>query len=358
MGKANVIRVLNDVSNDTPQGKKVLRTIEEISVRRSVDKAVTVINDDVKDKTTTLSQTTKDINNLLTLLKSDALLLTSDDIKKISKAVDEAEKPEMATACREIRGLLLGHEILSRIRAGAKVDSKNPEVQRTLLNLVGKGNSEGVTLMLKVGADVNRMVDGKTALQVAVDKKNASMITELLKAGADPHTVIEGKSILENVLKSESADLIMLFVEAKKIDINKALVFVAQDNKDAVVRELVRKGASFDKAIDLATTSEQVKALVNAGGNINAKDPTTRQTALMKAVKDHNVGKVKALVESGKELDSQDRREAIKLAKASIVHETAAYVARWGLRTEQVNVEYREILKLLEPPTPPTMAFG
>ena len=80
------------------------------------------------------------------------------------------------------------HSLFAKLRAGAKVDSLDPQANRRALNYAALGNHTGaVRALLAHGATINLANrTGFTPLHHAAEAGAADALTALLSAGADP----------------------------------------------------------------------------------------------------------------------------------------------------------------------------
>ena len=102
---------------------------------------------------------------------------------------------------------------------------------------VGRGDSEGVRLLLALGADVNqRDSNGRTALMVAVTFGDGEMVRHLLAAGADV-----------NLPNSDGHTPLLHAVVMNHRDIVRQLLTSSADIDLDVIREALMVAATLDR---------------------------------------------------------------------------------------------------------------
>ncbi|KAL7624600.1 hypothetical protein AAE478_006167 [Parahypoxylon ruwenzoriense] len=88
-----------------------------------------------------------------------------------------------------------------------------------LSKAIGYDNKSMVQLLLDKGADISRVIEGKGAIQTAVQSSDKSMIQLLLDNGADINQVMEGKGALQTAVQSGDKSMIQFLLEKKaKVD--------------------------------------------------------------------------------------------------------------------------------------------
>ena len=216
-----------------------------------------------------------------------------------------------------------------------------------------------VKYMVRLGADVNTKLYGKSVLSKAIENeagvevqnflrenganewviskeealevsqvfwnengkiKSVEEIKELLKKGADVNASDKyGDTALMVAATLGKLDIVKCLVElgadleAKDGAGRTALMMVANWGKLDVVKCLAECGADLEAkdmhgrtALMWAATEGQievVKYLAECGADVNAKDEWYGETALMKAARDGNLDMVKYLVEEGAQLE-------------------------------------------------------
>jgi ankyrin repeat protein len=149
-----------------------------------------------------------------------------------------------------------------------------------------------VRALLNDGADPDaRQPDGATALHWAVHRENLELATSLIEAGADVDAVNRlGASSLYIAAKSGHGELIGLLLEAG------ANPNIALQMNETPVMTASRSG-----------TVAGVNSLIAAGADVNAREDSRRQSALMWAAAQGHVEVGRALIEAGAELEARSR---------------------------------------------------
>lgn len=107
-----------------------------------------------------------------------------------------------------------------------------PAEQRAelLLQSAEQGYQDGVSALLKAGADVNYVRDdGSTALSRAAEKGRLPIVKMLIRAGADVNHSLSGQSLLMHIVDNNDLLMAQVFIAAGA-DVN----FVAEDGKTAL----------------------------------------------------------------------------------------------------------------------------
>ena len=165
------------------------------------------------------------------------------------------------------------------IKAGADVKAKNNDGRTVLIHAAWKNsNPEVVNALIKAGADINAKNNGGiTALMAAAESNsNPEVVNTLINAGAD--------------------------VNAKAKDGRTALIRAAQGLYFERSNFLIKSGVDVNVATKIAlkqanNNPEVVKALINAGADISAKDANGK-TALdyAKDIKNSNSEQIKRII--------------------------------------------------------------
>jgi ankyrin repeat protein len=152
---------------------------------------------------------------------------------------------------------------------------------------------------------------GVTPLTLAATSGNASLTEALLKAGADPNVAVgEGETILMTAARTGNVGTIKALV-THGADVNAAeqwqgqtpLVFAATQNHADAVRLLVELGA------DVNIRSKRLEFpdfVFKTAGMIYAVQPVGSWTPLMYAARDGAIDAVRALADSGADLNLVD----------------------------------------------------
>ena len=183
----------------------------------------------------------------------------------------------------------------------------------TALHWAVQANANEVAqLLIAAGAKANAANRyGVTPLTLAATNGNAVLTEALLKAGANPNlTVGEGETILMTAARAGSVDTIKALV-ARGADVNAAeqwqgqtaLVYAAIENHADAVRVLAELGANVNAR---SKRLEFPEFLFKTAGMIYAVQPVGNWTPLMYAARDGAVNAVRALADSGADLNLVD----------------------------------------------------
>jgi len=172
--------------------------------------------------------------------------------------------------------------------------------------------NELAQLLITAGAKANAANRyGVTPLTLAATNGNAVLTEALLKAGANPNlTVGEGETILMTAARVGNVDTIKALV-AHGADVNAAeqwqgqtaLVYAATENHADAVRLLVELGANVNAR---SKRLEFPDFVFKTAGMIYAVQPVGNWTPLMFAARDGAVNAVRALADSGADLNLVD----------------------------------------------------
>ncbi|HEX8749457.1 MAG TPA: ankyrin repeat domain-containing protein [Pyrinomonadaceae bacterium] len=152
-------------------------------------------------------------------------------------------------------------------------------------------DAEEIKKLLASGADTD-VVDKNhdaTALAVAVGRGNLQIVRMLLKAGADPNKVNgSGQTALMNLSESSTASIIKDLLAAR-----------------ANIEARDENGGSALMAAARINNVELLKTLLSQGAKVNERNEEG-QTALMLAAKDGYIENVKALIEAFADVNIKD----------------------------------------------------
>ena len=136
-----------------------------------------------------------------------------------------------------------------------------------LIEAVKDKSADGVTNALGAGAEIDAIVEGRTALHVAVYADLVTMATLLLDKGADMNIAVEGGTPLHDAAERGNDKCVELLL-ARGVPVDQlnvttgdtALMWAALAGRDAVIRRLLAAGAdrtlknqANKSALDLAT---------------------------------------------------------------------------------------------------------
>lgn len=89
------------------------------------------------------------------------------------------------------------------INGGATADARL--LGQALFRAAGEGSADQVAQLLKLGANVNYVNNGKTPLTVALEQRNMEMANELIRAGGDEPSGQFGKKLFDAALEGDMA---------------------------------------------------------------------------------------------------------------------------------------------------------
>ena len=151
-------------------------------------------------------------------------------------------------------------QIRTLLNQRVDVNVRSHDGATALLWAVHWNDLDAADLLIRAGADTNISNEFRvTPLSLACTNRNAALVERLLKAGADPNTAIAtGETPIITCAGTGSVDAVRL--------------------------------------------------LISGGANINAKEPSQNQTALMWAIAEHHPGVVRLLMEHGAELQARTKQ--------------------------------------------------
>jgi ankyrin repeat protein len=119
-----------------------------------------------------------------------------------------------------------------------------------------EGREEVASLLLRHGANSNRLSDNASQLLSATQNGHAGMVRLLLQNGADVNTGATGDTALSFPLLSVATGRLQPLLLEAGVSVNRAkdcdgtpLVMAAQGGHLGVVLELLRHGAAVDKSM-------------------------------------------------------------------------------------------------------------
>lgn len=197
--------------------------------------------------------------------------------------------------------------LLAAVSALAQTDETTP-----LLEAVQSNQEQKVTALLTAGANPNTANRyGITPLWLAANNGSASVVNLLLKAGADPRAQLpHGETALMTAARTgEPATIQALLRAGADPNVHEtshgetALMWAAAENHPEAIRALIQGGANPNlhaKALDLAPMDwMQV-------GMVSTILPRGGFTAILYAARQDAKDAVRALAESGADLNTQD----------------------------------------------------
>ena len=157
----------------------------------------------------------------------------------------------------------------------------------TIMNAVAKGKTRVLKQMLKAGADVNTMSNGKTALILATEGGHLEAMRLLVNAGADVNTMSNGKTALMLVTKGGYLEAMRLLMNAEA-DVN-----TMSDGKTPFL--IAMEGDHL----------EAMRLLASAGADVNVEDYYGRPV-LKIAAQMGNHQCIELLLQFGADINKQD----------------------------------------------------
>ncbi len=174
----------------------------------------------------------------------------------------------------------------------------NAVASGSLVEVVRKGDSQGVKALLAQKIDVNLASEGgRTALMVAAIKGDADMVKLLIDAGADWHMKdADGKTAQQLATTTNNDEIAKLIGEH-------AMEILMQKNPDVAFFVAIKRG-------DLDTAKKAYEK--GADNDVKTKNPsfggTGHQTALMLAVKRNDTNILKFLLDNRAQVNAVDSK--------------------------------------------------
>jgi ankyrin repeat protein len=185
------------------------------------------------------------------------------------------------------------------------VAGKNVEygdLQRTrLMSLARKGDLRRVTLLLKVGGDVNAAdEDGMTPLLLASERGHASVVNTLLDSEANVEARdVRGRTALHLASIGGHVDVVRLLLESEEVDVDAEddkgqtpLLYADEHGRHVVTKLLAKAGADIEKTDEYGKTilsraldrrdMGSVRRLINLGAAVLDEHLTHLQRACVK----------------------------------------------------------------------------
>jgi ankyrin repeat protein len=182
--------------------------------------------------------------------------------------------------------------------AALMLSAGSPASDSPLADAVMRGDSAGLRVLLKQGADVNEVQgDGMTALHWAASRGNLAATRMLVSAGAR----------LDPVTRNGNYTPLHL---------------AAQNGRAEAVRALLAAGANVNattssggaSALHFAASSGDaatIDALVDKGASVNVRESAFSQTPLMWAAAANRVSAITALIKRGADVEAETRTQSI-----------------------------------------------
>ena len=176
--------------------------------------------------------------------------------------------------------------------------------------------AEDVVALIERGADVNATDGtGKSILAEHIDSDHVDAAVASIKKGADIDRLYSGKPL---IFWAHTPEMVKALAEAgvniNAKDENNHTVLSYQIDNIEIVKALIEAGVDVNAkdscgrtALYKAKNAETIEVLARAGADINAKDDTG-MTALVNAVLENNLKTVKALLDVGIDISIKDNK--------------------------------------------------
>jgi ankyrin repeat protein len=215
-------------------------------------------------------------------------------------------------------------QIRELLRARTNVNAAGADGTTALAWAVRGSDIEAVQLLLKAGANprlANRY--GVAPLSLAAINGDAATIELLLKAGADAKTATpDGETALMTAARTgEVKSVNLLLAHGAPVNVKEhwlgetALMWAAAENHADVVAALVAHGADVDARSNPLSFP---KYTYNASTMVTTPLPHGEMTALLLAARQGAIDGVRALVEAGANLDLADPQGTTPLMSAIV----------------------------------------
>jgi ankyrin repeat protein len=256
------------------------------------------------------------------------------------------------------------------LRTHADVNAVETDGTTALMWAVRANDVDLVRQLLKAGANVraaNRY--GVTPLTLAAANGNAAVTKLLLDGGADANTAYpEGETVLMTAARTGTPEVLQLLldhgaaVNAKESQMGEtALMWAAAENHPDAVAVLVKRSANLNAQ---STLLKFPKYLFNGSTMVSTPLPRGGMTALLLAAREGAADGVRALVEAGADLNVADPDGTTPLvmaiinrhndiAKFLIEHGANPNIAdSTGMTALYAAVDLRTLGPLINRPTP------
>jgi uncharacterized protein len=182
--------------------------------------------------------------------------------------------------------------------AALLLSAGSPASDSPLADAVMRGDSAGLRVLLKQGADVNEVQgDGMTALHWAASRGNLAATRMLVSAGAR----------LDPVTRNGNYTPLHLAAQNGRAETVKALLAAG-----ANVKATTSSGGA--SALHFAASSGDaatIDALVDKGASVNVREAAFSQTPLMWAAAANRVSAITALIKRGADIEAETRTQSI-----------------------------------------------
>jgi len=182
--------------------------------------------------------------------------------------------------------------------AALLLSAGSPASDSPLADAVMRGDSAGLRVLLKQGADVNEVQgDGMTALHWAASRGNLAATRMLVSAGAR----------LDPVTRNGNYTPLHLAAQNGRAETVKALL-AAGANVNATTSSGGASALHFAASSGDAAT---IDALVDKGAGVNVREAAFSQTPLMWAAAANRVSAITALIKRGADIEAETRTQSI-----------------------------------------------
>ena len=182
--------------------------------------------------------------------------------------------------------------------AALMLSAGSPASDSPLADAVMRGDSAGLRVLLKQGADVNEVQgDGMTALHWAASRGNLAATRMLVSAGAR----------LDPVTRNGNYTPLHLAAQNGRAEAVKALL-AAGANVNATTSSGGASALHFAASSGDAAT---IDALVDKGASVNVRESAFSQTPLMWAAAANRVSAITALIKRGADVEAETRTQSI-----------------------------------------------
>lgn len=244
------------------------------------------------------------------------------------------------------------------IRQKADVNATQGDGMTALHWAAFRDDVETARLLLAAGANFNTTTrnGALTPLLLACVNGDPAMVEALLKAGADANSAkADGATALMAAATSGNAQALKVLLDhganvnaTEKVHGQTALMFAAALNRAEAVRMLASRGAPMGattvvEKIEQQRLDDNGNPLPKTDETVNGGNTTLGgMTALLFAARDGAIDAVKALVESGadvNELCAGDKSSPLVIAVSNGHYEVGKYLAEHGANPNLANVD-------------------
>ena len=210
------------------------------------------------------------------------------------------------------------------LSAGANVGARTRLNDLIPMVMAAKnGNGAMVTLLLEAGTDANFAdANGTSLLMYAAAAGESEAVAALLDHGADPNT--------RDSTNGQTATM-----------------FAAALDRDAAIRALAEAGADLDAVTKVSEVITFDQKFLNDDGTIRIRDdyestPMGGMTALHFAARQGHIGAIRALLESGANIDSVSVADETSVLTSAIINghlDIGSYLVEMGADPNLPNVD-------------------